>query len=78
MTVTVEIQEACNRLASLLDRVKTGDEIIIRQSNAPVARLVPFAARANTRAPGTARGKITLAPDFDEPLPDEVLREFEA
>jgi len=29
------------------------------------------------RVPGSAKGKIDIRPDFDEPLPDDVLQEFE-
>ena len=29
------------------------------------------------RTPGSAKGKIWIAPDFDAPLPDELLDAFE-
>ncbi len=42
-----------------------------------VAKLVPVVQGAALRSPGSARGKITLAEDFDAPLPDELLDAFE-
>ncbi len=55
----------------------TGEEIIIAKAGKPVARLVPLATELAVRTPGSARGKIWMAPDFDAPLPDEILRAFE-
>lgn len=41
---SVNIAELKNRLSRYLGFVKAGEEIIIRDRNLPVARLVPFAA----------------------------------
>jgi hypothetical protein len=30
----------------------------------------------NVRKPGRLKGRIHIAPDFDEPLPDEILTAF--
>jgi hypothetical protein len=30
------------------------------------------------RVPGTASGMITITPDFDDPLPDDLLTAFES
>lgn len=42
-----------------------------------MARLVPITERQAARIPGSAAGKVALAPDFDEALPNEVLDSFE-
>nr|HID14694.1 type II toxin-antitoxin system Phd/YefM family antitoxin [Anaerolineae bacterium] len=55
----------------------TGEEIIIAKANKPIARLVPFVQEQPKRTPGSARGKIWVAPDFDAPLPDDILAAFE-
>lgn len=34
------------------------------------ARLMPFAPKSGPRLPGSAKGKIWIAPDFDVPLDD--------
>ena len=31
----------------------------------------------DTRTPGSAKGTFVVPPDFDEPLPDEVLEDWE-
>lgn len=77
MTVTVNIHEAKTNLSKLLQRVIAGEEIIIAKSGEPVARIVPFTTTPTRRVPGSAKGKIWIAPDFDAPLPKEIIDAFE-
>ena len=51
--------------------------MIIARAGKPVARLVPVEEPRAPRVPGTAKGLIVLRDDSDEPLPEEVLRDFE-
>jgi len=74
---SVNIHEAKTHLSRLVERVETGEEIVIARAGRPVARLVPFRARTEPRAPGLWRGRVRLAPDFDVTRPD-ILAEFEA
>jgi prevent-host-death family protein len=41
---TVNIAELKNRLSTYLNFAKAGEEVIIRDRNRPVARLVPYVA----------------------------------
>ena len=58
-------------------QVKEGEEIIIAKAGKPIARLVPVVERPARRLPGSAKGKVTITPDFDAPLPEAILRELE-
>lgn len=78
MTITVNIHEAKTHLSRLLARVAAGEEIIIAKAGKPIARLVPMSPGPSKRVPGSARGKIWVAPDFDAPLPEEIVQAFEA
>ena len=73
----VNVHEAKTHFSKLLFRVATGEEIVIAKANKPVARLVPFVQERPKRTPGSARGKIWMAPDFDAPLPHDILTAFE-
>lgn len=73
----VNVHQAKTHLSRLLERVRQGEEIVIARAGKPVARLVAVKPAA-PRAPGSAVGLVTLSEDFDAPLPDDVLREFEA
>lgn len=71
---TVNIHEAKTHLSKLLDRMLTGEEIIIARAGKPLARLLPVEERL-PRVPGIARGKLTDA--FFEPLPEDELQAWE-
>jgi prevent-host-death family protein len=70
-TKTVEVQDAQQQLALLLDEVAAGTEIILTEDNKPRARLVAINVVVPRRIPGLNRGSMTMSDDFDEPLPDE-------
>lgn len=79
MTVTtVNVHEAKTRLSQLLVRISMGEEVVIAKAGQPVARLVPYVALPATRAPGSAAGRITISPDFDDPLPDALFEDIES
>lgn len=79
MSVTVTPLEAQSRFAELLARVRDGEaeEVIIAEEGVPVARLTPLPKAPPRRVPGMDAGKVVIAPDFDAPLPDELLDAFE-
>ena len=77
MTITISDHEAQAHLSKLLQSVIAGEEIVITKLGKPVARIVPFEQKSIGRMPGSAKEKIWLAPDFDAPLPLELLDAFE-
>ena len=60
----------------LLEAVDGGEEVVISRAGKPVAKLVPFAATA--RRLGADKGVVSIAADFDAPLPPDVLADFDA
>ena len=74
---TVNVHEAKTHLSRLLERVEAGEEIVVARAGKPVARLVPYEDSRPTRVPGTGRGEIEIADDFDDDLPDDLLDVFE-
>jgi len=77
MAIKVNIHDAKTHFSRYLDRVKNGEEIIIAKAGKPVARLTPIRERGRNRVPGSAKGKLAISTDFDAPLPESVLGEFE-
>lgn len=75
-TRTVNIHEAKTHLSRLLERVAHGDEVVIAKAGTPVARLVPI-TRERTRPLGVDAGLVGIAADFDAPLPEDVVADFE-
>lgn len=77
MAIVVNIHQAKTHLSRLLQRVREGEEVIIARAGEPIARLVAVEPERKPRMPGSARGLVRIHPDFDAPLPEEVLRSFE-
>lgn len=71
----VNIHEAKTHFSKLIDAVIHGNEIIIAMAGKPVAKLEPISKKS--RRFGVMKGKIKIAKDFDAPLPDDFLEEFE-
>jgi len=72
----VNIHAAKTHLSRLVAEVAAGEEIVIAKAGKPVARLLPFEPRREPRQPGLLQGKIWIADDFDEPLPEEIMAAF--
>jgi prevent-host-death family protein len=75
--IEVGVHEAKTYFSKLLRRVAGGEEVVITRGGEPVARLVPTTAKRR-RVLGRDAGRITIADDFDAPLPAAVLADFEA
>ena len=65
----VNVHEAKTHLSRLLDRVHSGEEIIIAKGGRPWARLAPLPGRPPKREFGTLKGLVKLGDEFFEPLP---------
>jgi prevent-host-death family protein len=76
MCMTMTVHEAQADFSRLLVRVRRGEEVIIAQDGQPVARVVPVKSPMRRR-PGSAAGQVIIHPDFDAPLPADVLDAFE-
>ncbi len=74
----MNIHEAKTHLSRLLARVAAGEEIVIAKAGKPLARLVPYDRPSEDRKPGLATGLVEIADDFDAPLSEDSLRDWEA
>ena len=74
---TVNIHQAKTQFSKLVDAATRGEETLIARAGKPAAKLVPIAAPKVKRKFGVLKGKIRISRDFDAPLPDDVLREFD-
>lgn len=73
----VNMHEAKTHFSKLIAAVEKGEEILIARDGKPVARVVAFSAVNPARLPGSARGTFVVPDAFFEPLPAEVLDDFE-
>jgi antitoxin (DNA-binding transcriptional repressor) of toxin-antitoxin stability system len=75
MAKVLNLYEAKTRLSALVDEAAAGREIVIAKAGVPRARLGPL-RRSVRRRPGGSKGRTRIAPDFDAPLPPEILAGF--
>ncbi len=74
---TVTLTEAETSLSQLLDRAARGEDIVIAKPGCPLVRLVPLVKRTTQRPLGLLAGQVTVGPNFDDPLPDDIRLPFE-
>ena len=74
---TYNIHEAKSQLSRLIEEMERGETVIIAKAGKPVAQLGPLRAPGAKRVRGVLKGQIKLGPEFDEPLPADVVEGFE-
>lgn len=62
---TFNITEAKAHFSELVQKAALGEEVIIAKDNKPLIKLVPLGKPKKSRKPGSAKGKIWMAEDFD-------------
>ncbi len=73
---TVNIYDAKTRLSQLVDKAASGEDVVVSRNGKPLARITRLATPKRRIKYGVLKGKIKVAPDFDAPLPAEVLASF--
>jgi len=66
----VELQQAKERFLELIELAAGGEEIIISKDMQPLVKLSRVHDDKRQRQFGSAKGLITMAEDFDDPLED--------
>lgn len=72
----VTVHEAQTRLGQLIHLAARGEEVVISEAGRPLVRLVAMGDQRK-RTIGLDKGRFEVPSDFNDPLPDEVLRSFE-
>ena len=73
----VNMHEAKTHFSRLVERALAGEEVVIARDGVPLVTLEPLRRVGQPRTPGLSRGRGRVADDFDAPLDEETLREFE-
>lgn len=76
--LTITVDEIQRDLITYLQRVAAGETLLITQSNKPFAEIKPVINSQQARPWELAAGDFRLPDDFDAPLPDDVILDFEA
>jgi prevent-host-death family protein len=74
----VSIDEMEQNLKKLLQRVEVGETLVVVKAGKPVAEIKPVSSTAAPLRPfGLCAGDFMVPDDFDAPLPENIMREFE-
>lgn len=75
---TISLQEFQRDPLSLLQRIEAGESLLLTNQDRVVAELRPVdQGRTLPRPYGLAAGQFVVPPEFDDPLPEEILAAFE-
>lgn len=76
--IRISIDEIGRDLPGYLRRVEAGETMVILRDGKPVAEVRPAQSEATDLRPfGLCIGEFVVPEDFDAPLPDSILNEFE-
>lgn len=62
----INIHQAKTNFSKLVEKVQSGDEIVIGKAGKPVAKLVGYKKQTKPRKLGLLKGKITIPDNFDD------------
>lgn len=79
---TVDVDHEKANLSNLVDEALSGEEVVLTKEGKPAARLIPVEQNTAEKKKnilstlGMLKGQIWMSDDFDDPLPDDLLRGF--
>ncbi|MCI0494612.1 type II toxin-antitoxin system Phd/YefM family antitoxin [candidate division KSB1 bacterium] len=77
-SLEVEIEEIENDFPSYFHHVEDGETVVVLKDGVPLAEIKPIYFQNQAIRPfGLCKGEFILPDDFDDPLPEEILEEFE-
>jgi antitoxin (DNA-binding transcriptional repressor) of toxin-antitoxin stability system len=68
------VHAAKTQLSRLIEKARSGEEVIIARGDTPVVRPVALAERRRSRRFGAMKGRARLGDAFFAPLPGAELR----
>ena len=75
---TISVLEIQRDLLGYLQRVEAGETLVIVRDGVPVAEIKPVPPSPPELRPfGLCAGEFTVPDDYDQPLPQEIIKQFE-
>lgn len=75
----ITVDEIKKDLPVFLRRIEAGETLLLLKAGKPVAEVKPISSisTGSLRPFGLCAGEFIVPDDFDDPLPEQVLAEFE-
>lgn len=81
MLASITIEDLKHDLPAFLRRVESGEVFVLMNAGKPMAEIKPVASSAAPssllRPYGLCTGEFIVPDDFDAPLPEDLIAEFE-
>ena len=75
---SISVQDIQADPSAFLRRVEAGEAMVVVRGGQPLAEVRPVATGGIQPRPfGLCAGQFTVTADFDQPLPDDIVEEFE-
>jgi antitoxin (DNA-binding transcriptional repressor) of toxin-antitoxin stability system len=75
---SLSTEQLLGDLAKLVWLIKQGEELALMENGKEIATIIPRPVKPCEPRPfGLAKGQFVVPPDFNAPLPEVVLLEFE-
>ncbi len=75
---TINITDVDIPISQLIDKIELGSEIILSKGGRPIAKLSKIDPEKPKIQFGVLKGRVKIAEEFDAPLPEEILMDFES
>jgi len=72
----VNIHDAKTHFSKLINQALNGEDIVIAKGGKPLIRLTPYSKEPEFRHGGQFKGLIEVHDDFNDPLPEDILKLF--
>lgn len=69
--IQIDVNDLPAQLTNIVAQAEAGDEVVVTQNGSPMVKLSPIVVAKKPRVFGLHPGAMVMAPDFDDPLPDE-------
>ncbi|EDN66016.1 Prevent-host-death protein [Beggiatoa sp. PS] len=74
----ISLNEIEQNFAHFLQRIQTGEPLVIFNENKAIAEIKPLISNSTQLRPfGLCAGEFVVPDDFDDPLPEDILNQFE-
>ncbi len=75
---SIPVTELICTTSSLITWIKQGEEITLTENGKQLPKIIPtVTSHSEPRPSGLAKGEFVVPDNFNDPLPDDLLREFE-
>ena len=77
-TVQISVDEIAQDFPAYLQRIEAGETLVVVKAGRPLAEIKPIVTTVQSSRPfGLCAGEFVVPDDFDAPLPEHIIQEFE-